>query len=92
MFNTSFRSARIVDAAKVAALFAFCVSPVPAAAESYSPNVNAAYPDNVHWGDTHVHTYLSGDAFALGSRLTPATTRKISGRTSRTTKSGWAAT
>lgn len=30
------------------------------------------YPTNVYWGDTHLHTYLSADAFALGSRLTPA--------------------
>ncbi len=71
MFTTSYRSARVVDAAKVAALFALCLSPVPAAAESYSPNVDDAYPDNVYWGDTHLHSYLSGDAFALGSRLTP---------------------
>ena len=48
-----------------------CLSPIPAAAESYSPNVDDAYPDNVYWGDTHLHSYLSGDAFALGSRLMP---------------------
>ena len=70
MFNTSDRSARVVDCAKVATLLAFCLSPVPAVAESYSPNVDDAYPDNVYWGDTHVHTYLSGDAFALGCMLT----------------------
>ena len=29
------------------------------------------HPDTVYWGDTHVHTYLSGDAFGMGSRLTP---------------------
>ena len=71
MFNTSDRSARVVDCAKGATLLAFCLSPVPAVAESYSPNVDDAYPDNVYWGDTHLHSYLSGDAFALGSRLTP---------------------
>ena len=48
MFNTSDRSARVVDVANVAALFAFCLSPVPAAAESYSPNVDAAYPDDAY--------------------------------------------
>ena len=70
MFKTAYRSARVVNAAQVAALFAFCLSPA-AAAESYSPNVDDAYPDTVYWGDTHVHTYLSGDAFAFGCRLTP---------------------
>ena len=71
IFNTRNRSASVVDIAKVAALFAFCLSPIPAAAESYSPNVDDAYPDNLYWGDTHVHTYLSGDSFAFGCRLTP---------------------
>ena len=32
----------------------------------------AVYPTNVYWGDTHVHTTLSGDAYAFGARLTPA--------------------
>lgn len=41
------------------------------AGEPYSPNVNRSYPHNVYWGDTHLHTYLSGDAYALGNLLTP---------------------
>jgi arylsulfatase A-like enzyme len=32
----------------------------------------AVYPTKVYWGDTHVHTTLSGDAYAFGARLTPA--------------------
>ncbi len=52
-------------------LFTLWLCPIAAAAEAYSPNVDDAYPDNVYWGDTHLHSYLSGDAFALGSRLTP---------------------
>jgi arylsulfatase A-like enzyme len=32
----------------------------------------AVYPTRVYWGDTHVHTTLSGDAYAFGARLTPA--------------------
>ena len=42
------------------------------AQESYSPHVDRPYPTNVYWGDTHVHTTLSGDAYAFGARLTPA--------------------
>ena len=35
---------------------------VLAAAGSYSPYSNEHYPDNVYWGDTHVHSNLSYDA------------------------------
>ena len=31
----------------------------------------AEYPRQVYWGDTHVHTALSGDAFNGGVRLKP---------------------
>ena len=41
------------------------------AAEPYSPHVGQAYPDNVYWGDTHVHTALSADAYLFGTRLMP---------------------
>ena len=37
----------------------------------YPPTLRDAHPDTVYWGDTHVHTYLSGDAFGLGTRATP---------------------
>jgi len=42
-----------------------------ATAEPYSPPLRVDYPANVYWGDTHVHTYLSPDAFPMGSRVTP---------------------
>ena len=29
------------------------------------------YPNEVYWGDTHVHTYLSQDAYVGGARVTP---------------------
>ena len=41
------------------------------AAEPYSPPVRHDYPDNVYWGDTHLHTYLSSDAFPMGTLTTP---------------------
>lgn len=37
------------------------------AAEPYSPALRHPYPTNVYWGDTHLHTNISGDAvFRLG--------------------------
>ena len=32
---------------------------------------NTAYPEKVYWGDTHLHTSNSSDAFAFGVRLGP---------------------
>ena len=45
---------------------------MPAVAQqSYSPYVDRNYPDTVYWGDTHLHTYLSGDTYTLGTIITP---------------------
>jgi hypothetical protein len=38
---------------------------------SYSPYASRNFPDNVYWGDTHLHTTLSFDAGAFGNRLGP---------------------
>jgi hypothetical protein len=42
------------------------------AADPYSPYVGRAYPDQVFFGDTHLHTNLSPDAGLIGTTLTPA--------------------
>ena len=40
--------------------------------ELYSKPVNQDYPKNVYWGDTHLHTRNSADAYSLGNmNLTP---------------------
>jgi hypothetical protein len=39
--------------------------------QSYSPWAGRNFPDNVYWGDTHLHTTLSFDAGAFGNRLGP---------------------
>lgn len=41
--------------------------PLPAEEAPYSPPVRDTFPTRVYWGDTHLHTNLSGDAvFRLG--------------------------
>jgi Protein of unknown function (DUF3604) len=37
----------------------------------YSPYADRAFPTNVYFGDTHVHTGLSPDAGRSGTRLMP---------------------
>jgi hypothetical protein len=37
----------------------------------YSPYADRGFPTQVLWGDTHLHTANSPDAFAFGNRLTP---------------------
>ncbi len=49
------------------------LSPFALAADTaYSPGVGQEFPRNVYWGDTHLHTRNSADAFNLGNTsLTP---------------------
>lgn len=41
------------------------------AQDSYSPYTTRNYPSTVYWGDTHLHTKLSFDAYRLANRLPP---------------------
>ena len=44
----------------------------PANGGEFSPGVDQDFPRNVYWGDTHLHTRNSADAFNLGTtNLTP---------------------
>jgi len=49
----------------------------------YSPFADRAYPDQVLFGDTHLHTELSPDAGLLGTSLTLPCTRRIDSRAVR---------
>jgi hypothetical protein len=40
-------------------------------ARGYSPYADRGFPTKVLWGDTHLHTSNSPDAFAFGNRLGP---------------------
>ena len=54
------------------ALVAGCSQSAPDQAETAPTTVNqAAYPQRVYWGDTHLHTANSPDAFGFGNRLDP---------------------
>lgn len=55
------------------------ISSVPEA-EAVKPATQAtdsAYPTQVYWGDTHLHTADSADAFAFGARLGPEAALKF---------------
>ena len=56
-------------------LFVFTLLVMPSkpfAQTSYSPRFDQSYPDQVYFGDTHLHTNLSVDANGMGNiSLTP---------------------
>ena len=50
--------------------------PTPAA-KDYSPYAGRKYPIRPFFGDTHLHSANSGDAFGAGNRFTPEETYRI---------------
>jgi len=51
---------------------ALSVLPITSSAdESYSPYAGQSYPNQVYWGDTHVHTAFSLDGYSGGTRVMP---------------------
>ncbi len=58
-------SIRILMSSSVLCLLAQTNAEIPSSPE------NSNYPSRLLWGDTHVHTHLSADAYPLGSRTTP---------------------
>jgi len=36
--------------------------------KNYSPYAGQSYPENVYWGDTHLHSNLSIDAYNYGDK------------------------
>ena len=52
--------------------FAALLIPSVSMAVEYSKPVSSDYPKNVYWGDTHLHTRNSADAYSMGNmNMTP---------------------
>lgn len=47
------------------------------ATEVEAPKLTEKYPTKLLWGDTHLHTLNSADAFSFGARLSPADAYKF---------------
>lgn len=55
---------------RLCCLLTLLMSQVGWAADSYSPNITE-HRTQLYWGDLHLHTALSADAYTLGARTTP---------------------
>ena len=60
-------------AAMLPILCALGASAIAQSEQVYLPEIDARFPTNLYWGDTHLHTRNSPDAFSLGNmNLSPA--------------------
>lgn len=58
-------------ASSILVLVALSTTAGEPAEKSYSPSVGQSFPTNVYWGDTHVHTSFSSDAWSSWGRISP---------------------
>lgn len=68
-----FQSSKIIASSMLALAIAACGQQAGkhGSDEAAKPIVETEYPEHVYWGDTHVHTSNSVDAFGFGVRLGP---------------------
>ena len=60
---------RRLGAERVGLVYGVCaLIPITHAEDSYSPYVTQNHPTHVYFGDTHLHTNLSFDAYNFGTR------------------------
>ena len=80
---------KLLKSALLSVTCVFLVSSVQAAEEYYAPPVK--HPDQVYFGDPHVHTSLSMDAAAWGTRLGPDAAYRFARGEEVTSFKGWKA-
>jgi hypothetical protein len=57
---------------KILSILLLCLYSATSYGDEYSPPIGVDYPQHVFWGDTHLHTRNSADAYSLGNHnLTP---------------------
>jgi hypothetical protein len=79
---------RILPATILLLLTAVAQAGESANKKNYSPYAGMDYPKTVYWGDTHVHTTRSPDAYSLGTTLTQADAYRFARGESVTSNSG----
>lgn len=65
------------------------VGPASVGGKEYSPHIGADYPQNVYFGDTHLHSSWSTDAGMAGATLGPDEAYRVSRGDEITSHDGW---